>query len=222
LPSFVSLFLYSKLNILIKYRINKSLMAVHFIYLTTTWCFYFVQKRNYFPLLFYRFSSVISRVDTCDPMSRFNPTRFIHVPVPNHFGVQYFRIFQWSDSYCCGLQTSIILSFQCSLPLTLISNMKFTFFKSKIVKILTKQDCFVHYFKNIWHIAKSIISDLPWFVGGRRGHSRMVDGLTMDFTTNVLSSNTAHAQVYSIHYVIKFVSDSQIGVFLGYSGFLHQ
>ena len=47
----------------------------------------------------------------------------------------------------------------------------------------------------------------------------------MHITTKVISSNTAHGEVYSIqHFVIKFVSDlRQIGVFfLGYSGFLHQ
>ena len=42
--------------------------------------------------------------------------------------------------------------------------------------------------------------------------------------TKVVSSNTAHGEVYSLqHYVIKFVSDLwQVVVFSGYSGFLHQ
>jgi hypothetical protein len=43
-------------------------------------------------------------------------------------------------------------------------------------------------------------------------------------TTNVLSSNPAHDEIYSIqHYVIKFVSDfRQADGILGYFGFLHQ
>jgi hypothetical protein len=42
-------------------------------------------------------------------------------------------------------------------------------------------------------------------------------------TTKIVSSNHVHAEVYSIqHYVIKFVSNlRQVGVFSGYSGFLH-
>jgi len=45
---------------------------------------------------------------------------------------------------------------------------------------------------------------------------------SVPITTNVVSSNPAHGEVYSIqHYVIKFVSDlRQIGVF--FPGFLHQ
>jgi len=52
-------------------------------------------------------------------------------------------------------------------------------------------------------------------------------------TINVASSNPAPDEVYSIHYVIKFVSDFEAGqwfspgtlvsvVFYRYSGFLHQ
>jgi len=36
-------------------------------------------------------------------------------------------------------------------------------------------------------------------------------------TAKVVCSNFTHGEVYSIHYVIKFVSD-----FSGYSGFFHQ
>ena len=43
----------------------------------------------------------------------------------------------------------------------------------------------------------------------------------MPITTNVVSSNPAHGEVYSIqHYVIKIVSSAE--VFFGFSGFLHQ
>jgi hypothetical protein len=49
--------------------------------------------------------------------------------------------------------------------------------------------------------------------GGRRGRDRMVVDLQLPvqsvlITTNVLSLNSTHGEVYSIqHYVIKFVSD---------------
>ena len=47
---------------------------------------------------------------------------------------------------------------------------------------------------------------------GRRARDRMVVGFT---TTCVISLNPVHGEVYSIHYVIKFVSDLwQIGGFL--------
>ena len=51
--------------------------------------------------------------------------------------------------------------------------------------------------------------------GHRRGRSRMVVGFTT-IITNVVRSNPAHDEVYSIqHYVIKFVSDfRQVGCFL--------
>jgi hypothetical protein len=43
-------------------------------------------------------------------------------------------------------------------------------------------------------------------------------------TTNVVSSNPTHGEVYSIQqYVIKFDSNmQQVGGFRGYFGFLHQ
>jgi hypothetical protein len=46
----------------------------------------------------------------------------------------------------------------------------------------------------------------------------------MPITTNVVSTNLVHDEVYLIqHYVIKVVSDLwQVGVFSGYSGFIHQ
>jgi hypothetical protein len=52
---------------------------------------------------------------------------------------------------------------------------------------------------------------------GRRGHDRMVVGLTTNLcnqclssVTKFVSSNHIHGEVYSIqHYVIKFVSDLQ-------------
>jgi hypothetical protein len=42
----------------------------------------------------------------------------------------------------------------------------------------------------------------------RRGHDRMVVGFVISaIATNVVSSNPAHGEVYSIqHYVIKFVN----------------
>jgi hypothetical protein len=44
---------------------------------------------------------------------------------------------------------------------------------------------------------------------------------SVPITTNVVSSNPAHGEVYSIqHYVISFVSD--VRQVPGYSGFLHQ
>jgi len=45
----------------------------------------------------------------------------------------------------------------------------------------------------------------------------------MAITTKIVSSNHVHAEVYLIqHHVIKFVSNlRQVGVFSGYSGFLH-
>ena len=56
---------------------------------------------------------------------------------------------------------------------------------------------------------------------GRRGRDRMVIGFTTTFAVsvyhhNVVSSNPAHGEVYSIqHYVIKFVSVlRQVGGFL--------
>jgi hypothetical protein len=44
---------------------------------------------------------------------------------------------------------------------------------------------------------------------------------SVPITTEVVSSNPAHAEVYSIQdYVIKFVSDLwQVGIFSGYYGF---
>jgi hypothetical protein len=47
---------------------------------------------------------------------------------------------------------------------------------------------------------------------------------SVPITINIVSSNPAHGEVYSIqHYVIKLVSDLwQVGGFLEYSGFLHQ
>jgi hypothetical protein len=48
---------------------------------------------------------------------------------------------------------------------------------------------------------------------GRRGRDRTVVGFITTYafsTTNVVASNPAHGEVYSIqHYVIKFVSDFQ-------------
>ena len=46
---------------------------------------------------------------------------------------------------------------------------------------------------------------------------------SVPITSNVVSSNPTHGEVYSIqHYVIKFVSDlRQVGDFSGYSCFLH-
>jgi hypothetical protein len=43
-------------------------------------------------------------------------------------------------------------------------------------------------------------------------------------TTNVVSSNTTHGEVYLIqHFMIKFFSDlRQVSAFLQYSGFPHQ
>ena len=59
---------------------------------------------------------------------------------------------------------------------------------------------------------------------GRCGRDCMVVGFTnylcnLHITTNVVSSNPANGEVYSIqHYVIKFVSDlRQVGGFLGVS-----
>ena len=58
---------------------------------------------------------------------------------------------------------------------------------------------------------------------GRRGHDRMVVGLTTNLcsqclssVTKFVSSNPIHGEVYSIqHYVIKFVSDlRQVSGFL--------
>ena len=47
---------------------------------------------------------------------------------------------------------------------------------------------------------------------------------SVSITTNVVSSNHANGEVYSIqHYVIKFVSDlREVCVFSGHSSFLHQ
>jgi hypothetical protein len=47
---------------------------------------------------------------------------------------------------------------------------------------------------------------------------------SVSITTNVVSSNLAHGEMYSIqHYLIKFVSDlRQSEVFSRYSSFLHQ
>jgi hypothetical protein len=47
---------------------------------------------------------------------------------------------------------------------------------------------------------------------------------SVPITTNVVSSNPFHGEMYSIqHYVIKFVTYlRQVGGFLRYSGFLHQ
>ena len=47
---------------------------------------------------------------------------------------------------------------------------------------------------------------------------------SVSITTKVVSSNRVYSEVYPIqHYVIKFVSVlRQVGVFPGYSGFLHQ
>ena len=47
---------------------------------------------------------------------------------------------------------------------------------------------------------------------------------SVPITTEVVSLNPAHGEVYSIqHYVIKFFSDlRQVGGFLRHSGFLHQ
>jgi len=45
----------------------------------------------------------------------------------------------------------------------------------------------------------------------------------VSITTNVVSSNPAHGEEYSIqHYAKKFVSDLRRMVFPGNSGFLHQ
>jgi len=50
-------------------------------------------------------------------------------------------------------------------------------------------------------------------LGGHHGHEHMVDGFTttcakVPNTTNVVSLNPTHGEVYSIqHYVIKYVSD---------------
>ena len=64
---------------------------------------------------------------------------------------------------------------------------------------------------------------------GHRGLDNMVavfriDMLPVPITTNVVSSNPAHDEVYSIqHYVIKLVCDLlQVSGFLQYSSFLHQ
>jgi len=60
-------------------------------------------------------------------------------------------------------------------------------------------------------------------IRGRHGHDLMVLDLqlpmqSMPITTNVVSLNLAHVEVYSIqHYVIKFGSDLQ-----QVRGFLHQ
>ena len=47
---------------------------------------------------------------------------------------------------------------------------------------------------------------------------------SVTITTNVVSSNPTHCEVYSIqHYVIKYISHLRESVvFFGYSGFLHQ
>ena len=53
------------------------------------------------------------------------------------------------------------------------------------------------------------------YIRGCSGHDRMVVGF---ITTEVVSSNPAHGDVYSIqHYVIKLVSDLR-----QVAGFLHQ
>ena len=61
-------------------------------------------------------------------------------------------------------------------------------------------------------------------LNGCRGYDGMVVEFTITYaiSTEVVSSNTAHGEVYSIqHYVIKFVSDlRQFGDFIWYSGFL--
>ena len=53
---------------------------------------------------------------------------------------------------------------------------------------------------------------------GRGGRDRMVLGFTTTYATTIIvvSSNTAHGEMYSIqHYVIKFVSNlRQVGSFL--------
>jgi len=47
---------------------------------------------------------------------------------------------------------------------------------------------------------------------------------SVPIATDVVSSNPAHGEVYSIqHYVIKFDRDLRpVGSFSGYSGFFHQ
>ena len=46
------------------------------------------------------------------------------------------------------------------------------------------------------------------FKWGRHGRDRMVIVQSVSITTNVVSLNSVHGEVYSIqHYVIKFVSD---------------
>ena len=61
----------------------------------------------------------------------------------------------------------------------------------------------------------------PGKCSGRHGHDRLVVGYTTTYAisaypTKVVSSNPAHAEVYSMqHYVITFVRDlRQIGGFL--------
>ena len=69
------------------------------------------------------------------------------------------------------------------------------------------------------HLCLMIIRD-------HRGRDRMVVGFTTihAITTNVVSSNPAHSEVYSIqNYVIKFVSDLQLVLgFLRDLGFLYK
>ena len=55
-------------------------------------------------------------------------------------------------------------------------------------------------------------------------HSAQLLKHSVSMTTNVVSSNPTHGEVYSIQqYVIKFDSNmQQVGGFRGYFGFLHQ
>ena len=57
----------------------------------------------------------------------------------------------------------------------------------------------------------------------RRGRDRMVVGFTVPITTTVVSSNPAHSEMYSIHYLIELsVAGERSVVFYGYYDFLHQ
>ena len=172
-------------------------VLISFLLVTGIMMFLLCTQRKWLPdyYLFYCFMSVISRMKGCDPISRFNPATFM---CPSLIILV---------SSILGFSSEVILIVVVCRPVL------FHLFYAYFAIDFNKQHS--HSSKVRWWkyepnkivlcimskiIAKSIISDLPWFVWCRRGPGCMVDGLTtvpsVPFTTNVLSSNTAHTEVY--------------------------
>ena len=84
-----------------------------------------------------------------------------------------------------------------------------------------RNDLIIHFVSHLFLQVKAFPSKELLARGGHHGHDRTVVGFTTTYmqsvpiTIKVVSLNPANGEVYSIHYVIKFVSDLQ-----QFSGFL--